>query len=652
MTFLAAAFLAGLAALAVPVWLHRTQSHAAAEKTVASLMLLRQVDEPLRARRALTRKALLALRLSLLAALVLAFAQPVLNFAVAPAVNQAPARPRLVVLDASLSMRRAPVWDEAVAAARRLLAGAPAPSRAATAAEALTLAPDAAGLAPGWARLDFGQLAGRLNALVAALPATANGWRVDLISDFQASAMPERFATLGATLLGDAASELVLHPIRGETENWALQSVYLAADRAVAVVASYADRPRALTVALTPRGDGDRNGAIAAAARAVTAVVPAGGRREVSLPLPPATGRDEAWQVALVDAEDALAADDRRVFARAGTAPPPVGVLADDRRGATRFLTAALGASGVNHVMLAQPPWPQRLAALIVVDGGQLPAPEQRRLRRHLDAGGGALIVVGPATERRGALPVTDEPVTPTPVAARRPRIAQLAHPLAADGWDEVTVWRALSMPATPTETLLSLVSGAAETTQPGVVAAAAGEPLLVEKRVGKGRVLVLLTALTRSWSDLVVRPAFVTLIGRVVDYLADVKPMTATVGEPFRAGEVRVLDERGQPVSGLGQARARLSRPGLHTVHSPGKRRLLAVNVDPRESDLRPVSAEYLAAWQAALQPSPAKAAAPPTAQATTPLAPWLLALALLCLAAESIVANIGWRRAPAPTA
>ena len=78
----------------------------------------------------------------------------------------------------------------------------------------------------------------------------------------------------------------------------------------------------------------------------------------------------------------------------------------------------------------------------------------------------------------------------------------------------------------------------------------------------------------------------------------------------------------------------------------------MLAVNVDPRESNLRPVSAETLAVWQAALRPRPATATAPADVQATTPLAPWLLALALLCLAAESLVANIGWRRAPAPTA
>ena len=76
MSFLAAAFLAGLATLAVPWWLHRMNERAPAERNVASLMLMRETEEPVRTRRTLAHKILLALRLSLLAALTLAFAQP------------------------------------------------------------------------------------------------------------------------------------------------------------------------------------------------------------------------------------------------------------------------------------------------------------------------------------------------------------------------------------------------------------------------------------------------------------------------------------------------------------------------------------------------------------------------------------------------
>ena len=647
MTFLAAAFFAGLAALAVPLWLHRTNQRAPAEATVASLMLMREAEEPVRQRRALAHKVLLALRLALLALVVFAFAQPVLERAAVGSDEDGAAAARLIVVDGSLSMRRRGVWPQAMAMARRLRDEGAGPVRFALATDTLTLVDRLAGLQPGWARFDFADLPGALDALALALPEVPGGWRAHVVSDFQASAVPERFnALIGAE---GFAQGVRLHAVGEAGETWAVESVRVVGERVQAVVASFADRQRELAVTLANAGEVSAGGN-AADSQTVRLVVPAGARRQVEFPLPAPERAPTAWRVAIADADDALPPDDARLFVRPGTAAAVVGVLAPHGGAALQFLEAALAASpSARPVALQEDSWSSRLAAVVALDPGQLSTSQQRRLRRHVEEGGGVLLLAGPATQRHGALPLTDALLHANPAATvRRVLPAAAGHPLAAGAWDEVTVTRSLALPATPAETILSLVPSAAATGN------ASGEPLLVEKRIGRGRMLVLLTALNRDWSNLVLRPAFVTLVHSAIDYLAREKPLLATVGEPVAIGGVAVqlFDQSGTRVPGLqpglnaaGRA-LRVEQPGVYTARSPGSETLLAVNVDARESDPRPVSADFLARWQAAIAPrtapnTPAGEDSPPS---TTPLAGALLLLALLLLLAESVAANTGW--------
>ena len=645
MTFLAAAFFAGLAALAVPLWLHRTNQRAPAEATVASLMLMREAEEPVRQRRALAHKVLLALRLALLALVVFAFAQPVLERAAVGSDEDGGAAARLIVVDGSLSMRGNGVWPQAMATARRLRDEGAGPVRFALATDTLTLVDGLADLQPGWARFDFADLPGALDALALALPEVPGGWRAHVISDFQASAVPERFnALIGAE---GFVQGVRLHAAGEVGGNWAVESVRVVGERVQAVVASFAGGQRELAVALANESEvlaGDN------AAQNLRIAVPAGARRQVEFPLPAPERAPTAWQVAIADADDALPLDDARLFVRPGTAAAVVGVLAPHGGAALQFLEAALAASPATRpVALQEDSWPSRLAAVVALDPGQLSTAQQRRLRRHVDEGGGVLLLAGPATQRHGALPITGAALHANPAAtARRVLPAAAGHPLAEGAWDEVTVTRSLALPATPAETILSLVPSAAATGD------ASGEPLLVVKRVGRGRMLVLLTALNRDWSNLVLRPAFVTLVHGAIDYLAREKPLLATVGEPVAIGGVAVqlFDQTGARVPGLqpglnaaGRA-LRVEQPGVYTARSPGSETLLAVNVDARESDPRPVPADFLARWQAALAPraAPNTLAGEDSPPSTTPLAGALLLLALLLLLAESVAANTGW--------
>jgi hypothetical protein len=312
---------------------------------------------------------------------------------------------------------------------------------------------------------------------------------------------------------------------------------------------------------------------------------------------------------------------------------------------------AALEANGITEpTRVAEgDPWP-RADAAIILDPGELAGGLQRRLERYLDGGGGALLIGGPRTERTGAL--WHNPVAVIDDGVAHPvLVADAGHDLAGHGWDEVTVSRWLTAKADAAPRAAAVLA---------VAAGPSGEaPLLTEHRAGKGRLVMLLTALDRDWSTLVLRPAFVGLIGNAVDYLATKVPQAARAGEPVAvaAASVQIFDAAGERVLGLGETAAgrrlvRVAQPGFYDVRTPGRETLMAVNVDVQESDLTPLSAAELQRWQTAAQrAAPAAALAPgeaPDIPAVTPLGRWLLALAALLLVAEAIAANVGhvrWR-------
>ena len=132
---------------------------------------------------------------------------------------------------------------------------------------------------------------------------------------------------------------------------------------------------------------------------------------------------------------------------------------------------------------------------------------------------------------------------------ARRVVAVDAAHPLAEGAWHEVRVDRALALAAPAGETILALADSAAEA-RGGKPEAA---PLLVERRIGKGRALTLLTALDRNWSSLVLRPAFVGLIGNAVRYLADPLAGHVRVGEAIAlaGASAQIFDAEGPPGAG-----------------------------------------------------------------------------------------------------
>ena len=144
------------------------------------------------------------------------------------------------------------------------------------------------------------------------------------------------------------------------------------------------------------------------------------------------------------------------------------------------------------------------------------------------------------------------------------------------------------------------------------------GQPALLEAPYGRGRSMVLTTSIDRDLSDLPIRPAFLPLIRRILLHLGDAlaRPPEpeVMVGEP-RTIQLPAGSQVAEVVGPTGNSRRyapdEISRDGLisfedtalpghyqvraaaHGTPEPVPGAAFAVNVSPKESDVRPLEIE-----------------------------------------------------------
>jgi hypothetical protein len=153
------------------------------------------------------------------------------------------------------------------------------------------------------------------------------------------------------------------------------------------------------------------------------------------------------------------------------------------------------------------------------------------------------------------------------------------------------------------------------------------GAPALIERQLGRGRVVLFTSTIDRDWNNLPIQPAFLPLLQQAVRYLShaplrDSEPSTL-IGQPrdirLQAGDTRV--EVSLP-SGKKRLFERLGgrqvlaftdtiEPGFYRVAAAGDSGVLrprpaeffVVNVEPTESDLQKAPASRLAVLQRPLK-------------------------------------------------
>lgn len=654
-------FLAGGLAVGLPLWLHLMRRANPERLPFSSLMFFQKRTETSVRERRLRYKMLLALRLALLLLLALAFAKPVW---LRPPVAFATDLPRLhvIAVDTSLSMGYADRWLRAAGVAEQLvdalgeadraLVLANGPSvRVLTAAtqDRRELRSALAGLEPTDARNNYGDAIEAVRNLVADEDSPVT---VHLISDLQQSAMPERFQDL---VLPDGA-ELEVHDIAGEErENWAIESVSGAKRiygrdpaRIEVTVASFAEREAEKTVTL--RIDGRPAGS-----ERVT--VPAGSRATFSFEIGEAPRGFSRAEFELTPA-DGLPRDDLRRAALDNSDPEPVlFVSGDARQRDLLYFRTALDASESARFALesATPAEAARLnpggyALVVLSDVPDIPSAFASRLQTWIRNGGAAFVALGPNSALAGRVSLTrhavDQPLAsesggvPFQVAGE----ADIAHPVvsAAEGMRPVKFYLHARIRTAPGDHVALRLGN--------------GDPLLVDHQIGKGRALLFASPLDNVWNDLPLTAVFVPFVAEAARYLGGVDSGRgeALLGDVLELGRWRgdrgslqVASPSGEQVLSLAEAVNRdvlaLDSLGFYEILGGRQTELVAVNPDPRESDLRQVDPDRVDLWKATGGEASAVTQGDSDPEDAPPWRIWKLALALLLgtVLLESLVGN-----------
>lgn len=666
MGFLAPWFLAGAAALAVPLYLHLLRRHTSTPQPFSSLMFFEPRTQSSIRHRRLRYLFLLALRLALLALLVLAFADPFIN---RPAASVTANKLLVLVIDNSFSMRAGPRLADAKRQALSILSSRPPAERAQIFAlgaglEAMSQPTDdpraleaaVSAIQPSDARGNFGDLSRGLRSFSDSLSGPVD---LHFFSDMQKSEMPANFSDLALP----AKVSLTLHPVvDSNVANWAVESVNAPGQvwdvkkaRVQAVIAGYETPAATRTVSL------EVNGKIVATQKVQ---VPANGRANVqfaSLNVPYGFSRCSVR----IDSSDALPADDVSYFAVERSDPQQVLFLheASDRRSPIYF-GDALAASAESAFQMesvsadqAASVLPSKYAFIVLSDVPSLPSSFENDLARYVRGGGGVLIVAGTNLGRASRIPLFGANVLDAHYYSNDPSGFLMvgdtdpSHPsiAKADRWSGAKFYFAVKVDPSGSQIAARLTDGT---------------PLLLDKKIGEGRVLLLTSGLDNLTNDFPLHPDFVPFVEQTAFYLSGSARSGGSelVGSYLqlrtakeRAVSVEVVDPRGHRPLSLQQASTaqtfQLNEAGFYQLRlANGRQDVVGVNADRRESDLAVMSSDALSLW--AGKPNHANEAvaaniAPAAVQATPKFGPhslwwYVMLLVLLTAIVESWVANL----------
>ena len=650
MGFLAPLFLLGAAAIALPFWLHRLQTKSSDRRPFSSAMLLESSEQQVHVQRQLKYYLLLAFRVAMLLALAAAFAKPFLDRPPLAATVDG-AGSQLVIVDTSLSMDRRGALDQALAAGRQAIDAAPngALIQVLSAAGLVRPGPPPstdkpahrralAELTTSFERLDYGALMQQVETLAGNLPAPVI---VHLISDFQETGMPAQFADV----VPRGVAELVAHPVGTALSNWSIEAVRHTESGFDVAAVNHDPATDGTVVRLQIDG-----------VTIDTAPLTGAGRQAASFA---DIKLDEgAYRiVASLDTDDGVAGDDERHAVVTIEPPQAVPLLTANPGGLpVTYLAAALESAGDGRFsalplvlgdfdprILSRYPW------AVVDDLGGIDAVLAGQLQGYLDQGGSLLVFVADNARGRESLPVTGHSLAAVDLTARVPgqfaTVAELDadHPAlaATEGWHRVAVAETVLVDSLPDDRIMARLDN--------------GNPFMIERQAGNGRVLMILSGLDNRWNDLPVHPVFVGFVLEAAEYLSGRTGITSsyTVGDTLplsltggSAGQV--VDPDGQSVLSLADtARAqviRLDKPGIYQVYTPEGETLVAVNVDPRESDLQAIASPVLTRWRDATRTDDRQAVTAPGQMQPrrVDLWPWLLLLLAMLAIAESALGNV----------
>jgi hypothetical protein len=566
-SFLYPLFLVAAAAAAIPIVLHLLRRKTETVVDFPAVRLLEKTPVERQRRRRLRELILLALRVTALLLLALAFARPYLD----RSAGAIPAPTTVIALDTSLSMTAPGQFDLARQAARRALDAAPA-----THTVALVTFADAAELVVP-ATTDRGAVTGAIDrvvptaggtrfrtALARSAEAIASGQgRIVVVSDLQQAGWEA--ADEGAVPDG---IEVQVEEVAPPAGNLAVTAARRDAQMVVAAVHNFGARAVKAPVSLVVDGKVLARETVDVPAQAAADV-------RLSAPLPP-RGAAEVR----VDDVPGYHPDNARFFLLDPSGAVPVAVITSEPPGSSnaglyveRALSVADDGRAFAVSVLDGPAWaalpdrPERQpGAVIVLGTGTLDRAGRDRIAAYLRNGGRVLVALGPDVDLAtladtvGTAVVVDpdaaetgeRTVTLVAVDGRHPIFRPFLSPTGALG--DITVERYRRLRDQPGRTVLARFSGASDA--------------MTEQAVERGRLLLFASDLDNRWNRFPLNPAFVPWAIETARYLSQGRQQQTSYTLP----DVPI---GAQPT------------PGVQMVAgAQGQERRVSVNADIRESN------------------------------------------------------------------
>src|SRR5258708_36193724 len=632
-------FLAGLAGVALRVCLHWPRRHKTPPKPVPSLMLYESRVVSSTRHRRLDHILLLSLRLLLLALLILAFANPFVNRNAAALASN---RLVLLVVDNSFSMRAGTRLADAKNIAMSVLAGKGA-ARAQVAAfgsqlrlmtqpvedqAALRAAVQAIG--PGDGHGNFGELARAVRAMAESVRTPIE---VHLFSDMQRTQSAATFSDMALP----ANVRLVTHAVATKSQpNWTVESVDAPGQiwgkdakpvHVQAVIAGFGTPAAQRSVSLLVNGKTTATKSVA---------VPANGRATVDFPALAVPYGFSRCEMKLA-AADAFPADDLRRSPIERSDPQKSLLIhnnADTR--SPFYVGAALSAAAQSAFLLesisvneAADRKLSSYAFIVLSDVNTLPSLLENSLAGYVRSGGSLLIAAGTSAGGRSQIPIFGARIVATRDYSRVPDrymtvgSSDSSYPAAAKsgGWASGKFFYALAVdPGVGPDAARVIVRLSDQT------------PLLLERPIGEGRVVLLTSGLDNLTNDFPLDPAFVPFIEQIARHLAGSKRqggarLVYALLELRSAKEkapkehtqgIEVTDPEGKRPLTLGEAASaqsfQLTEAGYYQLRlADGRQDEVGVNPDPKESNLDVIPEDVIALWQGAGGQTSQTASVPP---------------------------------------
>ena len=683
--FLTPLFFAGLAALIAPILVHLVRRQDPVGIRFPSLMFLQRIPFEERRRRKIRHWALLVLRCLALSLLVLAFARPFVSSDDSGALSAPGQRDVVVLLDRSYSMGYADRWVRAQAAALEAIDNLAAGDRATVVLfdrQAHLTGPLSTDKTALKAAVEHAELSVEVTDFRAALDQAALALaesvapqrEIVMISDFQRSGVdpadvlhlpagitlsPRSIISEDATNVAVGSLNLDRHRQNGRERITVTAQIVNRGDQAVA-------RQR---IALEINGHEQE-------AHELQLAAGASGNISFDLVAP----REPARAVLRL-AADGLPQDNAFYFVLAPV--PSLSVLVvennEPRPNQSLFLTSALALSDAPAYSVDIKPADELQIAdfndhvMIIINDAPIPGGALGvRLRQFVEDGGGLLVAVG--EHLQGGWPGGVDGFLPGTLGSlsdmtdsRTNSIGYLdyAHPVFelfqkpdSGNFAGTQVFRYRELTTTVDDRVLARFDD--------------GGIALAERRVGAGRVVVLMTTLDTYWNDLAVQPVFVPFLHQLAKYLSDYEGAPAWIavgdvvdlvryarasaggealGAALARGEEAVVQTPSGEVNRLGGDQALLiaAEHGVYEVYGAvgnGSETMVAVNLDPVESDLTvldvPAFVDDIETRAAAKPSEPAKPLSVLRKQAEQQQIWWyVLIAAMIVFIAETVVSN-----------